>query len=124
MVGRPVVLLMGYPSPRKPNVEDYLRNSDSGVSRRLTDILAVPNLTAELVAELLVDKLEHRGYRLGLSANRMRRYVRGIPQHFYETLNGTLAEKIVAQATSMQALAVYTANIQDLDARLTLTKTP
>jgi hypothetical protein len=45
---------------------------------------------------------------------------REIPQHFYEQLNGTLAEQIVAHATSMQALAVYTANIQDLDARLTL----
>jgi adenylate kinase family enzyme len=120
LAGRPVVILMGYPSPRKPNVEDYIRNSDSGVSRRLTDVLAVPNFTTELVVELLVDKLEHRGYRLGLSANRLRRYVREIPQHFYEQLNGTLAEKIVAQATSMQALAVYTANIQDLDARLTL----
>jgi SpoVK/Ycf46/Vps4 family AAA+-type ATPase len=122
LVGRPLVLMMGYPAPRKPNVQDYLRKSDSGIARRLTDILAVPNFTDDLVTEVLREKLEQRGFRMGLSMDRLRRYVRRIPQRFYVQLNGSLAEKVVAQASSLQALAVYTSNVAGLEERLTLTR--
>jgi adenylate kinase family enzyme len=124
LVGRPVVLLMGYPAPRKPNVEEYLRKSDAGIARRLTDILAVPNFTPELVTEVLVDKISQRGFRLspGLSVARLRKYVRRIPQRFYTQLNGSLAEKVMAQLAAMQAKVVYTNNVEGLEERLTLAK--
>jgi DNA polymerase III delta prime subunit len=122
LVNRPVVLLMGYPSPRKPNVEEYLRKSDSGVVRRLTDILTVPDFTDELVTQVLCDKLSQKGYRLGLSVRRLRRYVRLIPERFYVELNGSLAEKVTAAAQALQSQAVYTGNTTDLEQRLTLNK--
>lgn len=123
LAGRPLVLLMGYPAPRKPNVEDYLRKSDSGIARRLTDTLPVPNFTEEQVTQVLLDKLAQRGYRLGLSEARVLRYVRRVPARFYAQLNGSLAEKIVAHAQSVQARAVYTGNVEDVEARLTLAQT-
>jgi hypothetical protein len=82
----------------------------------------VPNFTAELVTELLLDKLARRGFRLELTVNRLQRYVRRIPERFYVQLNGSLAEKIVAHASSLQALALYTAGVEELDKRLTLSK--
>jgi hypothetical protein len=122
LVNRPVVILMGYPSPRKPNVEEYLRKSDSGVVRRLTDILTVPDFTDELVTKVLCDKLAQKGYQLGLSVRRLRRYVRLIPERFYLQLNGSLAEKVTAAAQALQSQAVYTGNIEGLEERLTLNK--
>ena len=117
LVGRPIVIMMGYPAPRKPNVEDYLRKSDAGITRRLTDILPVPNFTPDMVTRVLVDKLAQRGFRLGLSFEKLRTYVRRIPPQFYAQLNGSLAERIVARATSLQAREVYMANVQSLDER-------
>jgi adenylate kinase family enzyme len=122
LVGRPIVIMMGYPAPRKPNVEDYLRKSDAGITRRLTDILQVPNFTPEMVTRVLVDKLTQRGFRLGLSIRRLRTYVRRILPQFYAQLNGSLAERIVARATNLQAREVYMTNVQSLDERLTLSK--
>ena len=122
LVGHPILLMMAYPAPRKPNIQEYLRKSDSGIARRLTDILVVPNFTAQLVTELLLDKLAQRGFQLDLTVNRLQKYVRRIPERFYVQLNGSLAEKIVAQAASMQALAVYRSNVEELEERLTLSR--
>jgi hypothetical protein len=100
-----------------------LRKSDSGVARRITDILTVNDFTEELVTKVLCDKLAIKGYRLGLSVGRLRRYVRLIPQRFYVQLNGSLAEKITSAAVALQSKAIYTGNIEaDLEIRLTLTK--
>jgi adenylate kinase family enzyme len=122
LADRPIVLLMGYPAPRKPNVQQYLAKSDAGVARRLTHTLAVSNFTPQMVTQVLVEKLGQRGFRLGLSVPRLRRYVRAIPERFYVQLNGSLAEKIVAQATSMQAMAVYMGGVEGLEERMTLSK--
>ena len=124
LVGRPIVLMMGYPAPRKPNIEEYLRKSDAGIARRLTDVLAVPNFTDELVTKVLLDKLAQRGFRLdaSLSVARLRKYVQRIPRRFYTKLNGSLAEKIMTQASAVQARAVYTGNVEGLEERLTLAK--
>jgi hypothetical protein len=121
LVGRPVVILMGYPAPRKPNVEAYLRKSDSGLARRITDTLVVPNFTPDLVTRVLVDKLNHAGYQLD-PAVRLQEYVGRIPPRFYGALNGALAEKIEAEAAGLQAKVLYAGNVNTLEERLMLSE--
>ena len=120
---RPVVLLMGYPAPRRPNVDEYLRKSDSGVTRRLTDRFLVPNFTAKAVVCVLLDKAEKAHHRLDVSKAKLCRYVRDyIPPRFYALHNGSLAERIFRKAYGLQALKVHRRKVEDLERRVTISK--
>jgi DNA polymerase III delta prime subunit len=122
LADRPCVLMMGYPSPRRPNIDDFLRKGDSGLRRRVTDILTVPNFTDDMVIKVLQNKLVLGGYTLGVSANRLRRYVQTIPRRFWPIHNGSLAEKINSATLSLQALTTYSENLATLQERLAISR--
>jgi hypothetical protein len=120
--GRPCVILMGYPAPRTPNVAQYLRRSDSGLARRITDTFAVPNFTPEMVRRVFLAQMARRGVRLGCSEKRFAKCVALIPERFYALFNGALAEKLLEAALGLRAMATYADGESGLEARLTLTK--
>jgi hypothetical protein len=117
---RPCVLLMGYPAPRKPNVDDFLKK-DSGLRRRV-EIMTVPNFDQAMVTQVLQEKIARSGYTLGISSRRLRRYVSRIPTRFFPIHNGSLAEKIFSASMSLQALATYSESLTSLQERLTLAR--